>query len=253
VLLVVDDPGAQTPLPKARQSPTVCGMTNDEGWRRYVDAGMAITQVTRARAEEFVRELVRSGEIERGNAQDRVEDLLRWSKERSEAFVQLVRNEVQSQLGDLGITTVEDLAGRVSEMLAAAGAAGRAARSKVSPEKGGSRRTASPTQRAASTHAAEASEQTSAAKKAVVTKKAAATAKAGATKKVSATVKASATKKAGTAKKASATKKAGTAKKAGATKKAGTTKKAGSLSGGSPGLQTAGGSADGGARVPRDV
>src|SRR3974390_3319271 len=94
-------------------------MVENEGLRRYVDAGMALTQITRARAEELVRELVKTGEFERTRAQEWVEDLVRVSRERSEAFVHLVRNEVRSQLDDLGITNVDELAKRVAEVLAA--------------------------------------------------------------------------------------------------------------------------------------
>ena len=102
-------------------------MTNDEGWRRYIDAGMTLTQITRARAQELVRELVRSGEMERGRAQERVDDLVRRSRERSEALVQTIRDEVDGQLHDMGMATVEDIAARVADLLAAAAAAGRAA------------------------------------------------------------------------------------------------------------------------------
>ena len=93
-------------------------MAENEGLRRYIDAGMNLTQITRARAEELVRELIKTGEFERTRAQEWVEDLVRLSRERSEAFVHLVRNEVRSQLDDLGLTNLDDLAKRVAEILA---------------------------------------------------------------------------------------------------------------------------------------
>jgi polyhydroxyalkanoate synthesis regulator phasin len=93
-------------------------MVENEGLRRYIDAGMALTQITRARADELVRDLIKTGEIERTRAQEWVEDLVRQSRERSEAFVHLVRNEVRAQLDELGVTNLDDLAKRVAEILA---------------------------------------------------------------------------------------------------------------------------------------
>jgi len=102
-------------------------MAENEGLRRYIDAGMALTQITRARAEELVRELIKTGELERGRAQEWVEDLVRSSRERSEGFVHLVRNEVRSQLEDLGLTNLDELAKRVADVLARSSEAARKA------------------------------------------------------------------------------------------------------------------------------
>jgi len=102
-------------------------MVENEGLRRYIDAGMALSQITRARAEELVRELIKTGEFERTRAQDWVEDLVRMSRERSESFVHLVRNEVRTQLDDRGLTNVDDLAKRVAEVLARSSEAARKA------------------------------------------------------------------------------------------------------------------------------
>jgi DNA-binding protein HU-beta len=78
---------------------------------------MALTQITRARADEVVRELVRSGELERNRAQEWVDDLVAKSRERSESLVKLVRAEVTRQLGELGLGRVEDVARRVAALL----------------------------------------------------------------------------------------------------------------------------------------
>ena len=184
-------------------APTVQAMTNDEGWRRYIEAGMALTQITRARAEELVRELVRNGEMERGRAQERVDELVRRSRERSEALLDMVRDEVQSQLRDLGMATVEDVAARVADLIAAAAKAGRTAtgqagRAGGSEEKAPARKAAAkraPAKRAATKAAAPA--RKAAAKKAPAKRaatKAAAPARKAAAKKAPA--KRTATKKA---------------------------------------------------------
>jgi len=114
-------------------------MVENEGLRRYIDAGMALSQITRARAEELVRDLMRTGELERSRAQEWVEDLVRQSRERSESFVHLVRNEVRSQLDELGLTNLDDLAKRVAEVLARSSEAARKA-GKAAATRGPSRR-----------------------------------------------------------------------------------------------------------------
>ncbi|HUY23295.1 MAG TPA: hypothetical protein VMV22_13240 [Acidimicrobiales bacterium] len=102
-------------------------MTENDGLRRYVEAGMALTQITRARAEELVRELIKTGEVERHRAQDWVEDIVKASRERSEALVATVRGEVRQQLKELGFTNVDDLAKKVADILARSSAAARSA------------------------------------------------------------------------------------------------------------------------------
>ena len=44
-------------------------MANKDPFQKYLDAGIAFTNMTRARAEELVQELVRSGEFQRGGNQ----------------------------------------------------------------------------------------------------------------------------------------------------------------------------------------
>src|ERR1700686_3819856 len=102
-------------------------MNENDGLRRYVEAATALTQITRSRAEELVRELIKAGELERHRAQDWVEDLVKTSRDRSEALVSTVRGEVRQQLKELGFTNVEDLAKKVAEILARSSAAGRKA------------------------------------------------------------------------------------------------------------------------------
>ena len=85
-------------------------MTENDGLRRYRKAGMTFTQVTRARADQSVRELIKNGEIERHKAQDWVENLVRTSCHRSDAFISTVRGEVRKPFKGLGATSVDDLA-----------------------------------------------------------------------------------------------------------------------------------------------
>jgi polyhydroxyalkanoate synthesis regulator phasin len=119
-------------------------MTENDGLRRYVEAATALTQITRSRAEELVRELIKAGELERHRAQEWVEDLVKTSRDRSEALVHTVRGEVRQQLKELGFSNMDDLAKKVADILARSSAAGRKAThrpggktKKTSPKKGG--------------------------------------------------------------------------------------------------------------------
>jgi polyhydroxyalkanoate synthesis regulator phasin len=103
-----------------------------DGLRRYIEAATTLTSITRARAEELVRDLVASGELERGRAQDWIEDLVKRSREASEALVSTVSSEVDRQLGERGFKNfdLDDLAQRVAAIITMAGNAGRTATSR---------------------------------------------------------------------------------------------------------------------------
>ena len=51
-------------------------MANKDGFQKYLDAGIAFTDLTRARAEELVHELVQSGEFQSDDARAKVEELI---------------------------------------------------------------------------------------------------------------------------------------------------------------------------------
>jgi polyhydroxyalkanoate synthesis regulator phasin len=78
--------------------------------RKYLEAGMAFTQTTRAKAEEVVSNLVRSGELQTEQTQQQVQELMERSRENTDRVVKAVRGEVMSQLSTLGLATKADLA-----------------------------------------------------------------------------------------------------------------------------------------------
>lgn len=102
-------------------------MTQIDGLRRYIDAATTLTQITRGRAEELVRELVASGEVERTHAQEWIDDLMKHSREASEQLMTRVSSEVEKQLADLGIkkVDVEDIAEKVAGIIGFAATVGR--------------------------------------------------------------------------------------------------------------------------------
>jgi polyhydroxyalkanoate synthesis regulator phasin len=78
-------------------------MAKTDVLKRYLDAGVALTEISQQKAEEIVRDLVRAGKVPADEAQKWVADLLERSRQNSEAVVELVRKEVRSQLAKLGI------------------------------------------------------------------------------------------------------------------------------------------------------
>ena len=92
-------------------------MANNDPFRRYIDAGAALTQLTVARAEELVQELLKDGGFQRKEAQTKVEDLFERSRKSTESLLSLVHAEVSDQLSSLGIGSLEDLARQVASVI----------------------------------------------------------------------------------------------------------------------------------------
>lgn len=78
-------------------------MAQNDLLKRYLDAGVAFTQLTQAKAEEIVRDLVKAGEVQTDDARKRVEELVERSRQNTEGILALVRAEVQTQVSKLGL------------------------------------------------------------------------------------------------------------------------------------------------------
>jgi polyhydroxyalkanoate synthesis regulator phasin len=159
-------------------------MVDKDAFQKYLEAGIAFTNMTRAKAEELVSELVQSGEFQGRDAKAKVDELIERSKKSREVLVTQVRHEVVRQLDNIGITSVEDLANQVADLLGRTAEAGRAATAKKAPAK------KAPAKKAAAKKAPakKAAVKKTAAKKAPAKKTAAKKApakKAGATKSAS--------------------------------------------------------------------
>jgi len=102
-------------------------MASNERIRKYLEAGSVLGQVTRARAEDIVRELVSAGDIQRGQAQEWVDNLVERSRKASEQVLELVRHEVATQLKRVDASVIETIAAQVAEVLKRSADAGRAA------------------------------------------------------------------------------------------------------------------------------
>jgi len=100
-------------------------MVSNERIRKYLEAGTVLGQVTRARAEEIVKELASAGDIQREQTQEWVDNLVERSRKTSEQILELIRHEVSTQLSKIDATALETLAGQVSDLLKRSAAAGR--------------------------------------------------------------------------------------------------------------------------------
>jgi polyhydroxyalkanoate synthesis regulator phasin len=109
-------------------------MAENDMLRRYLDAGMAFTQLTRARAEAIVKDLVKAGELQREQTQDRVEELLDRSRKNTDQLLDVVRKEIRQQLSALGVATKDDIA-RLERKIAAASGAKKAPAKKAAAAK----------------------------------------------------------------------------------------------------------------------
>jgi polyhydroxyalkanoate synthesis regulator phasin len=114
-------------------------MAQLDALRKYLEAGMAFTQTTRARAEEIVGNLVRAGELQTEQTQQQVQELVDRSRENTERLVNVVRTEVVGQLGSLGLATKADLA-KLERKLNAAVRASKPAAAKKTTTKAAARK-----------------------------------------------------------------------------------------------------------------
>lgn len=125
-----------------------------DAFQRYLDAGIAFTAMTRAKAEELVNELVNSGELQGGDARAKVDELLERTRKSREAFVSQVRHEVTSQLEAVGVTNIEDLAKQVANLIGRAGEAARPGKKTAAKKKAPAKKAPASPKKAAAKKAA---------------------------------------------------------------------------------------------------
>ena len=77
--------------------------------KRYLDAGLAFTQMTQQRAEAIVKDLVKAGEVQAEQAAKRRDELVERSRQNTEKLVGTVRREVRDQIRSLGLATQSDI------------------------------------------------------------------------------------------------------------------------------------------------
>jgi len=111
------------------------GMANNDSFQRYIDAGVAFTNMTRKKAEALVSELVKNGDLQTDEARARVDELLERGRQGTEVIVAAVRSEVSRQLDAVGIANLEDLAAQVAALLGRSDSKAKKAPAKKAPAK----------------------------------------------------------------------------------------------------------------------
>ncbi len=100
-------------------------------WKAAMEAGMQFTELRRSQARAIANDLAAQGQIAREQVASAVDDLIDMSRRRSDGLRNIVRDEVQRQLGSLGFATKRDLAALERRMQKAA----REAKKKTGPPK----------------------------------------------------------------------------------------------------------------------
>jgi polyhydroxyalkanoate synthesis regulator phasin len=77
--------------------------------RRLALFGSGVVELTRHRAEQMVKELVKAGDVRRQEASGTVKELLERSRENRRELSRFVRAELQNQIATLGLATKRDL------------------------------------------------------------------------------------------------------------------------------------------------
>ena len=109
--------------------------------KRYLDAGMAFTQMTQARAEAIVKDLVKAGEVQAQKTEELVTQIVERSRKNTDRLLEVVRKEVRDQIAGLGLATKDDIA-RLEKKLSAAPAKKAPAKKKAATKAGTKKRAA---------------------------------------------------------------------------------------------------------------
>jgi hypothetical protein len=90
-------------------------VTSNENWRRYLDAGAVVGQVTLARAEEIAKGLLAPDKEEREHARRNLDDLGRTGRLIGGQLIDLTRRELAKQTKTIG--SFDDLVDRLAEVV----------------------------------------------------------------------------------------------------------------------------------------
>ena len=102
-------PAKKPAKPKSVKSPDVPA-PEASSWKRALEAGMQFTEMGRSQARDVARDLVSQGVLARDQVSAAVDDIVDLSRRRADALRGLVRQEVNRQMGALGLATKDDLA-----------------------------------------------------------------------------------------------------------------------------------------------
>src|SRR5947209_20083951 len=104
-------------------------------WKRALETGMQFTELRRSQAQAIAKDLVAQGQLARDQMSGAVDELVEMSRRRSDALRGVVQQEVQKQLGALGLATRADLAALERRMTKATRDANKAAKASATAKK----------------------------------------------------------------------------------------------------------------------
>ena len=84
-------------------------MARDDRLKKAQAAGADFLETARAKAEEFLKELAKTGAESQSRTQGAIDDLVVGGRKGTEQVVSTIRKEIQNQLGALGLATKADL------------------------------------------------------------------------------------------------------------------------------------------------
>jgi polyhydroxyalkanoate synthesis regulator phasin len=90
-----------------------------DAWRAYLELAFGLSEASRRKAQQVVRDLVGRGEATAAQVQAAASELLETSRANRETMVRLVRYEVDRALGAVGLASTEEVASltaRVDEL-----------------------------------------------------------------------------------------------------------------------------------------
>jgi polyhydroxyalkanoate synthesis regulator phasin len=165
-------------------------MAQNDLLKRYLDAGMAFTAMTQARAEAIVKDLVRNGEVQADQARDVAAELLERSRRNTDKLLETIRKEIRDQVSNLGLATRAEIA-RLERKIAGAtgGTAKKASAKKASAKKASAKKAGAKKAGAKKAGAKKAGAKKAGAKKAGARKASGSRKKAGARKTASRSTK----------------------------------------------------------------
>ena len=77
--------------------------------RRVALVTSGVAELTRNRAEQIVRDLVKSGDVRRDRASSTVKELVSFAKENRKDVIAMLHSEVRSQIENLGLVSKRDV------------------------------------------------------------------------------------------------------------------------------------------------
>ena len=77
--------------------------------RRMALVGSGVAELTRYRAEQMVKDLVKAGDLRREQAQGAVKEMLEMARANRKELLGLVRAEIQDQIANLGVANSRDV------------------------------------------------------------------------------------------------------------------------------------------------